>query len=284
MGSDLPLVTKSQLVRDLRDLGVESGQVVMLHASVRAIGWVVGGPDVVLDALLEVLGPAGTLMMYVGWEEDIEDFYQWPPERQAAYLAECPPFDPATSRAHRKWSILTEYLRTRPGACRSGNPGASVAAVGAKAQWLTADHPLQFGYGPGSPLAKLCEAEGQVLLLGSPLSAVTLLHYAEHLAAVPHKRMVRYKVPLLQNGQRVWVEVEEYDTGRGVVDWQGGDYFEAIVQDFLATGQGRRGKVGAAPSYLLDAASLCRFGVEWLERRFGSPRLTGVGAPKTPVP
>lgn len=272
MGSDLPLVTKSQLVRDLRGLGVEAGQVVMLHASVRAIGWVVGGPDVVLDAILEVLGPAGTLMMYVGWEEDLEDFYQWPPERQAAYLSECPPFDPLTSRAHRKWSILTEYLRTRPGACRSGNPGASVAAVGAKAQWLTADHPLQFGYGPGSPLAKLCEADGKVLLLGAPLEAVTLLHYAEHVAAIPHKRTVRYRVPLLRDGERVWVEVEEFDTGRGVVDWEGGDYFRAILREFLAAGHGRTGQVGAARSYLLDAATLCRFAVGWMERTFGARR------------
>lgn len=268
MEADLPLVGKSLLVRDLTRLGLESGQVVMLHASVKAVGWVIGGPDVVLDALLEVLGPDGTLMMYVGWEEDIEDFYQWPPERQAAYLVECPPFDPATSRAHREWSILTEYLRTRAGAHRSGNPGASVAAIGAKAEWLTEHHPLQFGYGPGSPLAKLCEAEGKVLLLGAPLGSVTLLHYSEHMAAIPNKRTVRYKVPLLQDGERVWVEVEEYDTGQGVVDWEGGDYFPAIVREFLEAGNGRSGIVGAARSYLLDAAALHRFALEWLERTF----------------
>lgn len=266
MESGLPFVAKSQLVSDLAGLGVCLGQVLMLHASVKAVGWIVGGPDVVLDALLEVLGPTGTLMMYVGWEEDIEDFGQWSPQRQAAYLAECPPFDPATSRAHRKWSILTEYLRTRPGAYRSGNPGASVAAVGARAQWLTEGHPLQFGYGPGSPLAKLCEADGKVLLLGAPLDAVTLLHYSEHMAAVPHKRSVRYKVPLLRDGERVWFDVEEYDTSRGIVDWGGGDYFPTIVGEFLAAGNGRAGMVGAARSYLFDAAALHRFAVEWMER------------------
>lgn len=266
MESQLPLVTKSQLVRDLTNLGVDAGQIVMLHASVKAVGWVVGGPDVILDALLDVLGPEGTLMMYVSWEEDIEDFYRWSPERQAAYLAECPPFDPATSRAHRKWSILTEYLRTRPGACRSGNPGASVAAIGARARWLTEDHPLQFGYGPGSPLARLCEAGGKVLLLGAPLDSVTLLHYSEHMAAIPNKRTVRYKAPLLQNGERVWVEIEEYDTGQGVVDWEGGDYFPVIVREFLEAGHGRSGTVGAAPAFLFDAPALHRFAVEWMER------------------
>ncbi len=270
MDSALPLVVKSQLVSDLTGLGVCPGQVVMLHASVKAVGWVVGGPDVVLEALLDVLGPTGTLMMYVGWQEDIEDYGRWSPQRQAAYLAECPPFDPATSRAHRKWSILTEYLRTRPGAYRSGNPGASVAAVGARAQWLTEGHPLQFGYGPGSPLAKLYEADGKVLLLGPPLDTVTLLHYSEHVAAIPHKRIVRYKVPLLQDGERVWVGVEEYDTGRGIVDWEGGDYFPAIVSQFVAAGKGQTAMVGAARSYLFDAAALHRFAVEWMERAFAA--------------
>lgn len=263
---DLPLVTWSQLVRDLTGLGVCAGQVVMLHASVRAVGWIVGGPDVVLDALLDVLGPAGTLMMYAGWEEDIEDFDHWSPERQAAYLAECPPFDPATSRAHRKWSILTEYLRTRAGAYRSANPGASVAAIGAQAQWLTEDHPLQFGYGRASPLAKLCAADGKVLLLGAPLDAVTLLHYSEHVAAIPNKRTLRYMVPLLEGRERVWVEVEEYDTGRGIVDWEGEDYFAVIVRHFIAAGHGGTGMVGVARSYLFDAAALHQFAVEWMER------------------
>lgn len=266
--SDLPLITYSQLVRDLKSLGVEPGQTIMLHASVRAIGWIVGGPDLVLQALLNLLTPTGTLMMYVAWEDRTEHWPDWPAERQAVYQAECPPFDPATSRAHRKWSILTEYLRTRPGACRSANPTASVAAVGAKAAWITEDHPLQYGYGSGSPLDKLCQAGGQVLLLGAPLDTITLLHYAEHTAAVPNKRIVHYQVPLLRDGRRVWIEVEEFDTSCGIVDWEGGDYFTAIAQDFLAAGKGRSGTVGAAQSYLFDAAALHAFGVQWMERAF----------------
>jgi aminoglycoside 3-N-acetyltransferase len=118
----------------------------MLHASVSAIGWVVGGPDMVIQALLDVLGPEGTLMMYVGWEDDPYKLTEWPEEWQKAYLEECPPFDPQRSRAHRKLSILTEYLRTWPGAFRSDHPEASVTAVGAKAQWLTADHPLNYPF------------------------------------------------------------------------------------------------------------------------------------------
>ena len=128
----------------------------------------------------------------------------------------------------------------------------------------------QYGYGPGSPLDKLCQVGGQVLLLGATLDSLTLLHYAEHTAAVPNKRTVRYPVPLLRDGQRVWVEVEEFDTARGIVDWEGGNYFTAVAQDFLAAGGGRTGTVGAARSYLFDAAALHAFAVRWMERTFSA--------------
>jgi aminoglycoside 3-N-acetyltransferase len=270
--SDLPTITRSRLVHDLRQLGVRPGGVLMLHASVKAIGWIVGGPDVVLQALLDVLTPDGTLMMYVGWEEAIYEMAEWPEEKRRAYLEECPPFDPATSRAYRKWSILTEYLRTWPGAQRSQHPEASVAAVGAQAAWITADHPLQYGYGRGSPLEKLCQSNasgGQVLLLGAPLNTLTILHHAEHLANVPNKRIARYQMPILRDGQRVWADFEEFDTSLGIVDWEGEDYFITIAREFLASGQGNTGTVGAAQSHLFDAAALVRFGVEWMERNFG---------------
>ncbi|MEM2884829.1 MAG: aminoglycoside 3-N-acetyltransferase [Thermoproteota archaeon] len=268
---ELPTITKSRLVRDLVELGVASGQTLMLHASVSAIGWIVGGPDVVLQALLDVIGPQGTLVMYVGWEDSPYGLEDWPEERRLAYLEECPPFDPARSRACREWSILTEYLRTWPGAFRSCHPDGSFAAVGVLARWITEGHPLQYGYGPGSPLEKLCEVGGKVLLLGAPLNSVTLLHYAEHVANVPNKRVVRYKMPILQDGKRAWVEIEEFDTCRGIVA-NAEEYFEAIVREYLSSGKGRSGNVGAARSYLFDSADLSEFAVGWLERNFGARR------------
>jgi aminoglycoside 3-N-acetyltransferase len=270
MGSDEPpLITRSRLIKDFSDLGVRPGGIIMLHASVKSVGWIIGGPDVILSSLRELLGPEGTLMMMVGWEDNPYDLEAWPDERQRAYLEECPPFDPATSRANRRWSILTEYLRTTPGARRSANPEKSMAAVGAKAEWLTADHPLHYGFGPGSPLEKLCRAGGEVLLLGTPFDSVTLLHYAECLSDVPDKRVVRYRMPVVVDGQRRWVDGEEFDTCDGIRDWGGGDYFVAIVEGYLAAGHGGTGQVGAARSYLFDAQDLTAFGVGWMERAFG---------------
>jgi aminoglycoside 3-N-acetyltransferase len=261
-----PIITSSRLVADLRGLGVAEGQTVMLHASVKAIGWVVGGPDTVLQALLDVLTPEGTLIMMVSWEDNPYHLPEWTFERQKAYLEECPPFDHATSRANLRYGILTEYFRTRPGALRSNHPENSFAAVGRLARWIIEDHPLNYSHGAGSPLAKLCEAKGKVLLLGAPLDSVTLVHHAESLARVPSKRTARYRMPVSRNGLRVWVDIEEYDTSRRIVDWHGEDYLPVIVRDYLASGKGNSRLVGAAQSHLLDSNELIDFAVAWMER------------------
>jgi aminoglycoside 3-N-acetyltransferase len=263
---DRPLVTRSQLLDDLCRLGVGSGDTLILHASVRAIGWIVGGPRTILDALLELLTPRGTLMMLASWEGNPYGMASWPAAQRAAWLAECPAFDPVTSPAdHREMGILAEYLRTWPGARRSDHPLASFVAVGARAEELTRDHPWQYGHGPDSPLARLCAAGGAVLLLGSVRSNITLLHHAEHLARIPDKRIDRYTMPVLRDGERVWVTIEEYDTTNGIADFCVDDEFAAIAREYLAAGHGREGRVGAAEAALLPAADLVRFGITWME-------------------
>ena len=258
------LVTHSQLVDELKALDMASGQIVMVHASVKAIGSIMGGPSVIVQALLEALTPAGTLMMYVGWE-DIPDFIpDLSPAVQQEYYAEHPPFDPRIARAVRDHGILAEIVRGWPSARRSLNPEASVAAIGTQAEWITQDHPLNYGYGGGSPLEKLVEARGQVLMLGAPLDTLTLLHYAENRAQMRHKRVIHYSCPILREGKRVWVEIEDYDTGE-----PHGDYsFDGIAREYLALGKGRQGTIGNATSYLFDAADLSAFAIAWLEQRF----------------
>jgi aminoglycoside 3-N-acetyltransferase len=259
------LLTPSQLVNELEALGVAPGRIVMVHASVKAIGKIMGGPNVIVQALLDTLTPTGTLMMYVGWE-DIPDFVvNLPPAVRQEYYAEHPPFDPRVARAVRDHGILAEIVRGWPGARRSLNPEASVAAIGAQAEWITQDHPLNYGYGVESPLEKLVEARGQVLMLGAPLDTLTLLHYAENRAQMRHKRVIHYSCPILREGERVWVEIEDYDTGEPHDEYS----FEEITREYLALGKGWQGSIGSAPLYLFDAADLSAFAINWLEERFG---------------
>lgn len=110
-------------------------------------------------------------------------------------------------------------------------------------------------------------------MLGAPLDTMTLLHHAEHLARLPGKRVVRYEIPLLVRDEVRWRLVEEFDTAAPVVAGLDDDYFATVVTDFLATGQGRRGTVGAAPSVLVSARAITEFAVKWLEGgRLSDPR------------
>jgi aminoglycoside 3-N-acetyltransferase len=257
-------ITPSRLRADLAALGLRAGDTVMLHAAMRAIGPVMGGPNTVVEALLATLGPTGTLMMYVGWH-DLPDFIDdLPPDEREAYEREHPPFDLATARAVRDHGILAEVVRTWPGAERSANPEASMVAIGAAADALTRDHPRDYGYGPGSPLARLIERGGRVLLLGAPLDTITLLHYAENVAQMRDKRTVRYRYPALVEAQRVWIAVEDFNTGEPHADYS----FEGITRAYLATGRGQTGTVGHVHGHLFDAADLTAFAVAWLEARF----------------
>lgn len=264
-------ITRSRIVDDLVRLGVADGDMVMVHAGIRSVGPLLGGPDVLILALLDVVGETGTIMAYTDWESGVHHLMRDDAAERVSQdvLDELPPFDPASSRARRAYGVLPEFLRTWPGAVRSGNPGASVCAVGARAEWLCADHPMQYGYGPGSPFAKLVEAEGRVLLAGAPLDSLTLLHHSEHMAKLPNKRVIHYREPVLVDGRKVWIEIEEFDTSNPVVPAAREDYFTDVAKEFLASGAGTTGKIGNGDSCLFDAAELRRFAVDWMETRFG---------------
>lgn len=260
-----PFIAKHDLITSLQQLGLSSGQMIMVHASIKAVGNVMGGPNTVMQALLDTVTLEGTVMMYLGWE-DIPDFVLELPEGERTFIyANYPPFEPLTARAARGYGVLAEVLRSWPGVQRSMNPEASMGAIGKDAAWLVHEHPLNFGYGAGSPLAKLVESGGQVLMLGAPLDTITLLHYAENIAQFSPKQTIHYQCPIMLNGKTVWMDIDDYNTGEAHADYE----FEQIAHAYLATGKGRTGIVGNAQSYLFDARDLVNFAVRWLEQRFG---------------
>lgn len=261
------LLTRAALAADLAALGLRPCDVVMVHAAMREVGRILGGADAVVGALVDAVGPEGTVLAYTDWESAHYDLLDADGRLPEAWRPHVPPFDPQRSRAIRENGVFPEILRTTPGALRSASPGASVAALGRHAAGITADHPIDYGYGPGSPLARLVAVGGTVLMLGAPLDTMTLLHHAEHLADIPGKRIVRTEVPFVTPGGTVWRMVEEFDTAGPVADGFAEDYFGAIVAAYLATGTGRQGRVGAADCVLVEAAGICRFAVDWIESR-----------------
>lgn len=254
--------TKESLIAKLKNLGLKPGDLVMLHASMRAIGKTLGGPDQVHQAIIETIAPDGTLMMYVGCEPEYESVGRGKLSQaeEKQILEKCPAFDPNTARARRDYGVMAEFFRSWSGVKCSSNPGARIAAYGKNADFIVSNHPLDYGYGPESPLEKLYENGGQILLLGSDLDQITLLHYAEHIAPIKNKRIVKFKVPLLKNNERIWTDIEEYDTSIGICEWPD-RFFETIVKKYIEQNNILSVNVGSAPSYLIDSKHLVEFAI-----------------------
>ncbi|MPZ39698.1 MAG: AAC(3)-VI family aminoglycoside N-acetyltransferase [Rhizobiales bacterium] len=174
----------------LRALGVEAGGVVLVHTSFRAVGPMEGGPLGLIAALRNALGPDGTLVMPSMSDNDDA------------------PFDPATSRAAPDLGVVADTFWRIPGVARSDHPFA-FAAIGWHAAAITAD-PLPLPpHGAESPVGRVRDLDGQVLLLGCGYDACTTLHLAELLADVP------YRVPrhctVLTDGHAVRIDYGEND-------------------------------------------------------------------------
>lgn len=265
---------RQSLRRDLQRIGIEAGATLIVHASLKSVGRVTGGPAALVSALLDAVEPEGHLLSYASWdrspyEETLNGRRLGSEERRS-----WPAFDPATSASYPGFGALNEFLRRHPGALRSANPDASFVAIGPSAHMLVDPHQPGSAYGPGSPLERFLRLDGKVLLLGAPLSTVTLLHYAEAVADIPGKRRVTYEMPVRNaSGCKVWQRHEDYDSN-GILDCFASpdepDAIERIATDFVNEGHGVRGRVGQADCYLFEGRPLVDYGIRWLEARFGA--------------
>ena len=117
------------------------------------------------------------------------------------------------------------------------------------------------------------ELDGRILLLGCDHDTVTFLHYTEHVADFPGKRVARYVVPVLEDGVRVWREMEEFDTsGEGVHPNWPDRFFARIADAWLARNGNPGGKVGDAGCALLDSRSLHEFAAGIMHAAAADPR------------
>ena len=253
--------TRSRLADDLRALGLSRGDIVIVHASLRAVGPVAGGPDEVHLAIKDVITPDGTLFMYASCPEYVDEIGRGnlTPQQEAEIREKLPAFDPYTARSSRDNGALVELLRTYPGS-RVNAHVARFVVWGKETDYLISEQPWDFPFGRGSLLDRFVGLDGRILLLGSDHDAVTFLHYAEHIADFPGKRIARFEVPVLENGVRVWRQTAEYDTASAGAHANWPDRFFAIITDgYLHATGNDGGLVGSALSHLLSARGLLDF-------------------------
>jgi aminoglycoside 3-N-acetyltransferase len=183
-------VSIAELADQLRALGVEEGDVLLVHTSFRAIRPVEGGPAGLIAALREALGSHGTLVM-PSWTGNDEE-----------------PFDPGITPAAPDLGVVADTFWRLPAVLRSQHCFA-MAAGGPEARLITSD-PLSFPiHGPRSPVGRVHDLDGEVLLLGVDHDADTMLHLAEILADVPYR--VRKHITVLKDGRPTRIDYLEND-------------------------------------------------------------------------
>lgn len=251
--------TVGSLVSDLRALGVADGMTLMVHSSLSSIGFVAGGAHAVVLALLEAVGPEGTLMMPTH-SSDVSDPAEWgnPPIPEAWWdtvRANMPVYDPELTPT-REMGAIVECFRNVPGVRRSAHPTVSAAAVGSASDQLVGGHGLDDGLGESSPQARLYELDGSILLLGVTHAHNTSLHLSEYrVATADSPRMIEH-APLLVEGERVWRGFGSLETDE--------DDFEVLGQAFAESGGERQGSVGGGVGRLMRARDVVDFGVGWM--------------------
>ncbi|WP_456276861.1 aminoglycoside N(3)-acetyltransferase [Bacillus sp. AK128] len=248
--------TRMSLQEDLQKLGVEKGMVVIVHSSLKSIGWVCGGPVAVVQALMDTVGEEGTIVMPTQ-TADNSDPASWQnppvPERWWPIIREeTPAYDPLVTPT-RAMGKIVEAFRTMPGVKRSIHPVYSFAAWGKYADYILAEQPLEAGFGSDSPLGKIYQLDGSILLIGVSHDSNTSLHFAEHV--IQNRNKVQKGAAIIEDGKRVWKTYEEieYDS----------DVFEEIGKAFEEASSWNSGTIGLATCKLLNQKTMVDFAREF---------------------
>ena len=259
-----PPVGTASLTTDLRALGVRPGAAMIVHSALSSLGWVIGDAPAVIAALAAALGADGTLAMPTH-SGGLSDPAGWvappvPVEWHDRIRAEMPAYDPAITPT-RIMGAIPESFRSHPGVRRSAHPRQSFAARGPQAAFITADHALDCAMGERPPLARLPTRRRR--------AAAGRRSRAQHLAAlrrVPRALVLKHNTtfasPVMIDGQRRWLEVDDLDFDDSDFARLGDD-FEHDTEAVLI------GKVGAAPARS-DAPARGRLRRGWIGRASGA--------------
>ncbi len=236
-------VTKEQIKFSLGEMGIKKGDILLVHSALSSIGYVEGGADTVIDALLETVGEEGTIAMstLTGWFK---------------------PYDSKTSPS--EVGKISEVFRKRPGIFRSLHPVHSIAAYGRQAQYITEGHDkADTGCGRGTPYDKIKQLNGKVMLLGVDMDRNTIMHFIEEEADLPFLLELSIPAPTY---------IEDYKNKQFILK-----KFPPGHRDFLNLTPILRekdalveGKIGNALVKVMNVKELFEIGIQTLKQQPGS--------------
>lgn len=239
MVETLEMINKEDIKRSLSLLDIQKGDIVLAHSTLSSIGYVDGGADAVIDALLETVGKKGTIVMssLTNWDKA---------------------FDSKTSPS--AVGKISETFRKRPDALRSLHPVHSVAAIGKDAAYIVAGHDqCETGCGKGTPYMKIYELGGKIMLLGVDMDRNTFMHTIEEEANVNYLLKIDIPAPTyIENWENKTIPLIKFPPGH---------------RDFISfTSQLRKGNaivegmIGNAVVKVMDARKTYEIGIALLQK------------------
>ncbi|MBC9933865.1 aminoglycoside N(3)-acetyltransferase [Chitinophaga qingshengii] len=252
-------VTAEALFDQLKSLGIQSGDTLLVHSSLSSLGWVNGGPVAVIQALLQAVGEEGTIVM-PAQSASITNPENWqapavPKDWVDTIRYTMPAYDPRITPT-RDMGQIAELFRTWPGAVRSDHPFSSFAALGPLSEQIISHHPLHDPLGMSSPLGKLYQLPAKVLLIGVDFDKCTALHLAEQIVW-PGRRKTMEGAPLMVHGKKQWVSFQVPQVMDSAV-------FLPVGAAVLASGMAASGTLGEGKGVLVGLRQLVDTAVkEW---------------------
>ena len=230
-----------RLADDIRKMGFKKGDALMVHSSLKSIGWVEGGADTVIDAILSVIGEdEGVLFVptltatfaRAGWSEMTK--YAFDPKQTPSRVGK-----------------ITDTLWRRPNACRSEHPTHSLAAIGKNAEALVKGHGGDAStFDKRGPYGKYVKLEATVMFIGTAMGCNTTLHVAEDWAELPYMDNTA-KARVMKVGEEVIVPLRKSPNGHR--SFYASDENSPAVQLFYKLGLVREATLGDAKVQLIGA-------------------------------
>ncbi|AZK93371.1 MULTISPECIES: aminoglycoside N(3)-acetyltransferase [Streptomyces] len=247
------------LTGELTALGVEPGAILLVHAALRNTGL---AADALRDALVDALGPGGTLVLPAFTPANsttsrahLDRIDGMSAEQVRDFRERMPAFDPAVTPSEGM-GRLAESVRTASGAVRSAHPQTSFAALGGRAAELLAHHPLTSHLGWDSPLGALHRAGARVLMINVDFSACTAFHLAEYHPSAPRRP---YSCVVRQpDGGKKWTTYEDVVLDDTEFDTIGADLPPRLV---------RTGQLGGARARLFPIKEAVRHADRWMSEK-----------------
>lgn len=255
------IVLKKDFVDGLKKLGVEKGQNIIVHTSLKSLGFVCGGPQIIIEGLCETVGDEGTIVMPTQTWKNLDPSYgvHWEePEKWWNLIRENWPAYDKNITPTNTMGAVAEMFRTWPGTIRSDHPVRSMAAYGKNAEYLMNGHSLGDIFGESSPLGKLYKLDSYILLIGVGYDKNTSLHLADVRATYPRKHMEDNSCAMLVDGTRKWITYQTL-----YVD---GEDFLDIGNAFEKKNEVKKIIIGNANVKLINMRTLVDFAVAWVEK------------------